>query len=185
MADLSYTMLASLDGFIEDEEGLFDWAEPDEEVHAFINDLERAVGTHLYGRRLYETLRVWETLDLNGLPAYIRDYAEIWRAADKIVYSRSLERPSTSRTSIERDFDPEAIRRMKGSARRELAVGGAELATVAFEAGLVDECRLFLAPVAVGGGKRALPAGLRLDLELLEERRFSSGMVYVRYRVRP
>jgi dihydrofolate reductase len=182
MADLIYAALASLDGYIEDEDGKFDWAKPDEEVHSFVNELERGVGTYLYGRRLYETLAVWETLPLDEQPEYIRDYAELWRASDKIVYSRTLDTVSTSRTRIERDFDADAVRRLKDEAERDLAVGGAELAAEAFRAGLVDELHLLLAPVLVGGGKRALPDDVRLPLDLVGERRFGSGFVHLHYR---
>jgi dihydrofolate reductase len=182
MADLIYAALASLDGYIEDEDRKFDWAKPDEEVHSFVNELERGVGTYLYGRRLYETLAVWETLPLDEQPGYIRDYAELWRDSDKIVYSRTLDAPSTSRTRIERDFDADAVRRLKDEAERDLAVGGAELAGQALRAGLVDELHLLLAPVVVGGGKRALPDDVRLPLELVGERRFDSGFVHLHYR---
>jgi len=182
MADLIYAALASLDGYIEDEDGKFDWAKPDEDVHTFVNELERGVGTYLYGRRLYETLAVWETVRLDEQPGYIRDYAELWRDSDKIVYSRTLDAPSTSRTRIERDFDADAVRRLKDEAQRDLAVGGAELAAEAFRAGLVDELHLLLAPVLVGGGKRALPDDVRLPLELVGERRFDSGFVHLHYR---
>jgi dihydrofolate reductase len=182
MADLIYAALASLDGYIEDEGGKFDWAKPDEEVHSFVNELERGVGTYLYGRRLYETLAIWETLPLDDQPEYIRDYAELWRNSDKIVYSRTLDAPSTPRTRIERDFDAHAVRRLKGEAERDLAVGGAELAAQALRAGLVDELHLLLAPVLVGGGKRALPDDVRLPLDLVGERRFGSGFVHLHYR---
>ena len=182
MADLIYVALASLDGYIEDEDGKFDSAKPDEDVHTFVNELERGVGTYLYGRRLYETLAVWETVPLDEQPGYIRDYAELWRDSDKIVYSRTLDAPSTSRTRIERDFDADAVRRLKDEAERDLAVGGAELAAEAFRAGLVDELHLLLAPVLVGGGKRALPDDVRLPLELVGERRFDSGVVHLHYR---
>jgi dihydrofolate reductase len=182
MADLIYAALASLDGYIEDEGGKFDWAKPDEEVHSFVNELERGVGTYLYGRRLYETLAIWETLPLDDQPEYIRDYAELWRNSDKIVYSRTLDAPSTPRTRIERDFDADAVRRLKGEAERDLAVGGAELAAQALRAGLVDELHLLLAPVLVGGGKRALPDDVRLPLDLVGERRFGSGFVHLHYR---
>ena len=183
MADLIYAALASLDGYIEDERGTFDWAKPDDEVHSFVNDLEREVGTYLYGRRLYETMAVWETLPLDEQPGYIRDYAELWRDTDKVVYSRTLDAPSTSRTRIERDFDPDAVRRLKDETERDLAVGGAELAAEAFRAGLVDQLHLVLAPVLVGGGKRALPDDVRLPLELVDERRFDSGFVHLGYRI--
>jgi dihydrofolate reductase len=182
MADLIYAALASLDGYIEDEDGKFDWAKPDEEVHSFVNELERGVGTYLYGRRLYETLAVWETLPLNEQPGYIRDYAELWRNSDKIVYSRTLDTASTPRTRIERDFDADVVRRLKDQAESNLAVGGAELAAEAFRAGLVDELHLLLAPVLVGGGKRVLPDDVRLPLDLVGGRRFGSGFVHLHYR---
>jgi dihydrofolate reductase len=185
MAGLIYFTIASLDGYIEDRDGNFGWAAPDEEVHAFVNDLVRPAGTHLYGRRMYETLSVWETdPTLTGSSSdAIRDFARIWQAADKIVYSRTLEEPSTTRTRIEPEFDPEAVREMKSSAGADLTVGGPELAAHAFRSDLVDECHLFLAPVAVGGGKPFLPRDIRLELELLDERRFRGGMVYLHYRV--
>jgi dihydrofolate reductase len=176
-------IIASLDGYIEDGEGGFGWAEPDEEVHAFINDLERGFGTFLYGRRMYETMLAWETLTLAEQPPVMQDFAELWREADKVVYSSTLETVSSARTRLEREFDPEAVRRLKAEADRDLAIGGSGLAAHAFEAGLVDELQLFLVPVLVGGGKQALPEGVRLSLELLDERRFGSGFVYLRYRV--
>jgi dihydrofolate reductase len=184
MAKLIYSAITSLDGYIEDKDGKFDWAEPDDEVHAFINDLERSVGTYLYGSRLYGVMAAWEALTLGDQPPVMRDFAEIWRAAEKIVYSSTLEAVSTARTRIERDFDPEAVRQMKAAAGRDLAVGGPELAAQAFEAGLVDELHLFVAPIVVGGGKQSLPDNVRLKLELLDERRFGHGMVYLRYRTR-
>ncbi len=183
MAKLIYSAISSLDGFVADEEGNFDWAVPDEEVHAFINDLDRRVGTYLYGRRMYETMVGWETdPTLADQSPLMRDFAQIWQAADKIVYSKTLEAVSTTRTRIERDFDPEAVRQMKFLAGRDLIVGGPELAAQAFEAGLVDECHLFVAPMVVGGGKRSLPDNVRLKFDLLDERRFLSGMVYLYYR---
>jgi dihydrofolate reductase len=183
MAKLIYSAIASVDGYVADEEGKFDWAEPDEEVHAFINDLERSVGTYLYGRRMYETMAGWETdATLAAQSALMREFAQIWQAAEKIVYSKTLETASTRRTRIERDFDPEAVRRMKASAGRNLTVGGPDLAVHAFRAGLVDECHLFVAPIIVGGGKQSLPDDVRLELELLAERRFDGGMVHLRYR---
>jgi dihydrofolate reductase len=183
VAKLIYGMLASLDGYIEDESGRFDWAEPDEETHRFVNDLERQVGTHLYGRRLYETMVFWETAHtLPDAPPHILDYAEIWQGADKVVYSRTLGEASSARTRIERDFDPEAVRELKASADSDLAVGGAELAAQALRAGLVDEIQLYVAPVVVGGGKRAWPADIHVPLNLLDEHRFGSGMVFLRYR---
>ncbi len=182
MGRLIYSAMASLDGYIEDEHGKFDWAAPDEEVHAFANDLERTTGTHLYGRRMYEVMVAWETM-ADDAPV-MRDYAELWRAADKVVYSTTLERPASERTRIQRDFDPEAVRQMKASADRDLTIGGPELAGVAIGAGLVDEVGLFLSPVIVGGGKPALPSGVRLPLELIDERGFASGVVYLRYETR-
>jgi len=185
MAKLIYAVITSLDGYVADEDGNFDWAAPDEEVHAFVNELERPVGTYLYGRRMYEVMVYWETVPaLAEQPPVVRDFAEIWRAADKIVYSKTLEKVSSARTRIEREFDPEAVRQMKATAGRDLTVGGPELAARALEAGLVDEVHLFLAPVVVGAGNRSLPDGVRLDLELLDERRFGSGMVHLRYRTR-
>jgi dihydrofolate reductase len=181
MASLIYSAIASLDGFIEDDAGKFDWVTPDEELHAFINDLERPIGTYLYGRRMYETMVYWETDDDDAPVA--RDYAEIWRAAEKVVYSRSLETVSSERTRIERDFDAGAIRQLKEDSRSDLSIGGAELAGQAIAAGLVDECLLFLGPVLVGGGKRALAAGIRADLVLVDERRFGSGVVHLHHQL--
>ena len=183
MARLIYSAIASLDGYIEDEDGKFGWAEPDEEVHAFVNELARPVGTYLYGRRMYETMIGWETdTSLADQSRVMRDFAEIWQAADKIVYSRTLEAVSTARTRIERDLDPDAVRELKSAAARDLAVGGPELAAHAFSAGLVDELHLFLAPILVGGGKQSLPDDVRLQLDLLDQHRFGNGMVYLRYR---
>jgi dihydrofolate reductase len=179
MANLSYLAIASLDGYVEDEHGKFEWAAPDEEVHAFVNELERTVGTHLYGRRMYETMSWWETGEHAGVYG---DYAEIWRAADKVVFSRTLQTVSSKRTRIEHHFDAAAIRRLKDESRSDISIGGAELAGLAIAAGLVDECHLLLQPVLVGGGKRALPAGVYAQLELLDERRFRSGVAYLRYR---
>jgi dihydrofolate reductase len=185
MAKLIYSAIASLDGYVEDKSGDFEWAAPDEEVHAFVNDLERPIGTYLYGRRMYETMVYWETVSTSGDQSTVhRDFAEIWRAAEKIVYSRTLQTPSSARTRIERDFDPAAIRKLKESSTRDLTVGGAELAGEAMAAGLVDECHLLLGPIIVGGGKRALPDDVRVQLELLDERRFRSGVVHLHYRVR-
>ena len=180
MAVLTYVAIASLDGYVEDEQGRFDWVAPDEEVHTFINDLERPVGTYLYGRRMYETMAYWETDD--DRPPLYQDYAEIWRAAEKVVYSRTLQTVFSERTRIEREFDAAAIKRLKESSRSDIAIGGAELAGQAMAEGLVDECHLLLGPVLVGGGKRALPAGVHADLELLDEHRFRNGVVYLRYR---
>jgi dihydrofolate reductase len=179
MGRLIYSTIASLDGYIEDRNGKFDWAAPDEEVHRFVNEVERPIGTYLYGRRMYETMRYWESV--HDQAGHIQDYAEIWQAADKIVYSKTLDAVSSDRTRIEREFEPEAIRRLKSE--RDISVGGAALASQALRAGLVDEYHTFVAPVIVGGGKRALPDDVRLDLELLDERRFGNGTVYLRYRV--
>jgi dihydrofolate reductase len=183
---LIYSAITSLDGYVEDEDGKFDWAAPDEELHTVVNDLERPVGTYLYGRRMYETMMYWETAAaVAGQPTFIRDYAGIWQAADKIVYSRTLETVSSAKTRIERDFDPEAVRQAKASARRDISVGGPELAAQAIRAGLVDECHLFLTPIVVGGGKPSLPNDVRLQLELLDTRRFANGVVYLHYRALP
>ena len=185
MGKLIYTAIASLDGFVADEHGNFDWAEPYEQVHAFINERERANGTYLYGRRMYEVMHVWETEPALAEHSTIsRDFAQIWQAADKVVFSTSLERPSTHRTRIERRFDPEMVRGLKASASRDLTVAGPTLAAEAFRAHLVDECHLYLAPVIVGGGTRALPERVQLDLELVEERRFDGGFVHLHYRTR-
>jgi dihydrofolate reductase len=182
VAKLIYGAITSLDGYIEDKSGRFDWAEPDEEAHTFVNDLEREVGTYLYGRRMYETMVFWETAHtLPDPPPHILDYAEIWQAADKVVYSRTLDEASSARTRIERHFEPEAIRELKAGADSDLAVGGAELAAQALRAGLVDEVQLYLAPLVVGGGKRAWPDDAHVHLNLLDERRFASGMVFLRY----
>jgi len=185
MAKLIYSAIASTDGYVEDEEGKFEWGAPDDEVLAFINDLERPISTYLYGRRMYETMVFWETASTSGDQAAVsRDFAQIWRAAEKIVYSRTLQTPSSGRTRIERDFDPAAIRRLKESSARDISVGGAELAGEAIAAGLVDEVHLFLVPVIVGGGKRALPDDVRARLDLLAERDFRSGVVHLHYGLR-
>lgn len=184
MANLIYAALTSLDLYVADQTGNFDWAAPDEDVHQFVNDLVRPIGTNLYGRRMYEVLVAWESDDIVvGQPSVVADFAAIWRAADKIVYSRSLESVSSARTTIERDFDPEAIRAMKASAERDIGIGGAELAAQAIRAGLVDEIHLFLNPILVGGGHPALPDDVRVPLELVDEHRFGNGVVFVRYRV--
>jgi dihydrofolate reductase len=182
VAKLFYSSIASLDGYIADEDGNFDWAEPDEEVHTGVNDLTRSVGTFLLGRRMYEVLVAWETMDTGDQPPFIQDFAEIWRAAEKIVYSKTLATASSAKTRIERDFDPDAVRALKASSDRDLTVGGPGLAAHAIRAGLVDECHLFVVPVVVGGGTRFLPDGTHWVLELVDERRFGNGMVYLRYR---
>jgi dihydrofolate reductase len=184
VAKLIYAAIASLDGYVADVDGNFDWAAPDEEVHAFVNDLERPIGTYLYGRRMYEVMAFWEDAHLlAGEPRAMTDFAEIWQAADKVVYSRTLTAVSTARTRIERELDPDAIRELKAHAPRDITVGGPELAGQAIAAGLVDEIQLFLTPVLVGGGASALPDDVRVRLELLDERRFGNGVVYLQYRV--
>jgi dihydrofolate reductase len=184
MAQLVYSAIASLDGYVEDEAGRFEWAAPDEEVHGFVNDLERTVGTYLYGRRMYEVMRAWQTPEqFAGDSAVMQDYARIWQAADKVVYSSTLPAATTPRTRVERRFDPGEVTRMKAAADRDLSVGGPALAADALRHGLVDELHLFLTPVVVGGGKRALPAGARLELDLVGEHRFGSGVVHLHYRV--
>jgi dihydrofolate reductase len=184
MAKLIYSAIASLDGYVADEEGNFDWAAPDEEVHSFINELERPIGGYLYGRRMYEVMAYWETADaVADLPSVEQDFAGIWQEADKIVYSSTLETVSTARTQIERKFDPDAVRQLKAAAGRDISVGGPELAGQAIEAGLVDEFHLFVTPIVVGGGNPSLPKGHRVTLELLDERRFGNGVVYLHYRL--
>jgi dihydrofolate reductase len=182
MAKLIYTAISSLDGYVADEDGKFDWSAPDEEVHTFVNDLTRPIGTHLYGRRMYEVLRAWETMDLADQPPHIRDFAAIWQGADKIVYSRTLTTVSGARTRIEREFDPGAVQQMKADLERDLTVGGPGLAAEAIRAGLVDEIHLLLAPILVGGGKHALPDDVRIELELVDEQRFGNGTVHLHYR---
>ena len=185
MGKLIYSTITSLDGYVADKDGNFDWAAPDEEVHTFVNDLERPIGTYLYGRRMYEVMRYWETAHaLTDQPSFMQDFAKIWRAADKIVYSKTLETASSARTRIERDFYPDTVRRMKAQAERDISVGGPDLATEALKTGLVDECHLFVVPIVVGGGKRSLPNDVRLELELLDERRFEGGVVHLHYRTR-
>jgi dihydrofolate reductase len=185
MAKLIYSAITSLDGYVADEDGNFDWAAPDDEVHTFVYDLERSVGTYLYGRRIYQVMDVWETdHTFADQSPVMRDFAQIWQAADKIVCSKTLETVSTTRTRIERDFDPEVVRQMKARAGRDISMGGHKLAAQAIEAGLVDEWHLFVTPIVVGGGKRSLPDDVRVKLELLDERRFEGGVVHLHYRTR-
>jgi len=183
LARLLYTAITSLDGYVADPDGRFDWAAPDEEVHAAVNELERPVGTYLYGRRMYRVMAYWESAP-DDAPAVERDYAQIWRAADKVVYSSTLDAPVTSRTRIERSFDPTAVADLKASSERDLSLGGPGLAAHALRAGLVDELQLLVTPVVVGGGTPFLPDDVRLDLELLDQRRFGNGAVLLRYDVR-
>jgi dihydrofolate reductase len=184
MAKLIYSAITSLDGYIADESGNFDWAAPDEEVHTFVNDLERPVGTYLFGRRMYEVMVAWETMPtFPDQPTVVQDFADIWHSADKVVYSRTLEAVSSARTRIERDFDPEVVRQMKALATQDITVAGPDLAAQALKAGLVDECHLFLTPVIVGGGTPSLPSNVRIYLELLDERRFGNGVMYLHYRI--
>jgi dihydrofolate reductase len=182
MAKLAYSAIASLDGYVADDDGKWDWSTPDEEVHAFLNDLERPIGTYLYGRRMYEVMVAWETM--TDQSPEIRDYAEIWRAAEKVVYSTTLEAVTSARTRLEPSFEPDAVRALKAASGRDLSVGGPGLAAEALRAGLVDEVQLFLAPIVVGGGKPALPDGVRVPLALIEERRFGNGVVFLRYGTR-
>jgi dihydrofolate reductase len=184
MARLTYSAICSLDGYAVDAQGDFAWGAPDEEVHAAVNDVERPIGTYLYGRRMYDVLQVWETLDLTDASPATRDFAELWRAADKVVFSRTLDAPTTPRTRIERELDVDAVRRSADAADRDVSIGGPTLAASVIRAGLVDAVDLFIAPVLVGGGTRALPDGVRLDLELVDERRFASGFVQLGYRAR-
>jgi dihydrofolate reductase len=186
MANLIYSAIASADGYIEDADGKFGWAEPDEELFRLVNELERPVGTYLYGRRMYQTMAYWETAGQEpGQSPHVQDFTRIWQAADKIVFSSTLASVSSAKTRIERTFDAGMIRQLKRAASRDITVGGADLAAQAFRAGLVDELQLFLVPAIVGGGKRALPAGVRLNLELLDTRTFASGAVYLRYHLKP
>jgi dihydrofolate reductase len=184
LSKLICSALMSLDGYIEDETGNFDWAMPDAELHSFINDLEQPIGTHIYGRRMYETMAVWQTVDGTDVSTVEAEFATGWRAIDKVVYSRTLDAVSTPRTRLEREFEPGAIRRMKDAAEHDISIGGPELAQHAFEAGLVDEIHLFTFPVIIGGGKRALPRKVRLELQLLNERQLPKGVIYSHYRRR-
>ena len=185
MAQLRYWINTSLDGYIADAAGDFDWTEPDAALHAFFNDQERQIGTHLYGRRLYETMRYWETaLEQPDQTPVETDYARIWQGADKVVYSRTLTQVDTQRTELVREFDARDVAERKASADRDLSIGGAGLAAAALRAGLVDEVGLVVHPVVVGGGTPAMPTGVRLDLALVEERRLSGGVVHLRYGVR-
>jgi len=185
MAYLIYLAITSLDGYIEDQDGKFDWAAPDEEVHSFINDRQRSASTYLYGRRMYETMKAWETdPHLPKSSPLTQDFAEIWQSVNKIVYSNTLEKAITRKTQIRQHFDPKEIEHLKASAEQDIYIGGPELAASAFRAGLIDECQLFLIPMIVGGGKPALPDNVRLELELLEERRFGNGTIFLRYRTR-
>ena len=182
MAELIYTAIQSLDGYVADRKGSFEWSAPDEEVHAFVNDLERPIGTYLLGRRMYDVLVVWEDMNTADQSPAIRDYAEIWRAAEKIVFSRTLPAPRSAKTRIEREFDRDRIAEMKAAATTDLSIGGPELAAHAIKAGLVDELSLFVSPIVVGAGRAALPDSVHLELDLVDERRFSSGVVFLRYR---
>ncbi|HYI32130.1 MAG TPA: dihydrofolate reductase family protein [Glaciibacter sp.] len=185
MAKLIYSGILSLDGYLADENGNFDWAEPDEEVHRFVNELERGIGTYLYGRRMYDVMSFWDTDEATvGQPSFIQEFAEIWQAADKVVYSTTLGAAYTDRTRIESRFDPDAVREMKSRLERDLSVGGPNLAVHAIHAGLVDEFHMLVVPVAVGGGLRYLPDTVRIDFQLLDERRFGNGTVFLRYALR-
>lgn len=184
MARLVYSAITSLDGYVADSDGNWDWSRPDEEVHAAVNEMSRPIGTYLFGRRMYEVLVAWEKMDTAGEPTVIEDYAQIWRAADKVVFSRTLQKASSARTWIERDFDPAVVARMKADAKSDLSIGGPTLAGQALAAGVVDEVNLFVSPVVVGGGTRALPDAVRLDLELVDERSFGNGVVHLRYNTR-
>jgi dihydrofolate reductase len=184
MANLSYTGITSLDGYTVDTDGNFDWGAPDEEVHAYVNDLERRIGTYLYGRRLYETMVYWENLPLDDAPPGARDFAELWRAANKIVYSRTLTAVASKRTVLMPEFDPAAVAELKSASHTPFSVGGATLAAEAIRAGLVDEFHQFLCPVVVGGGTPYFPANVKLDLELVDEHRFAGGVVHLHYRMR-
>jgi dihydrofolate reductase len=183
MARLIYTAITSLDGYVADEGGHFNWAAPDEQVHAFVNDLERGIGTYLYGRRIYQVMVAWEAMDVAGASPAVVDYAAIWRAADKVVFSRTLEGVSSERTRLEREFDPDIVRGWKQASPHDMSVGGPELAAIALRAGLVDELHLLMTPVVIGGGASALPDHVQLALELLDQRRFDNGVVHLHYRL--
>lgn len=184
MTKLIYSTLASLDGYNADAGGSFDWAAPDDAVHRFVNDLAQPIGTLLLGRRMYEVSSVWDTLDVGDEPGPMRDFQEIWAASDKVVYSRTLKELQAPRTRLEHEFDAAAVRAMKASAERDLGIAGPGLGGLALRAGLVDELQIFLTPIVVGGGNRALPDDVRLELELQAERRFANGTVYLQYGVR-
>jgi len=184
MPSLIYGAITSLDGYVADRDGNFDWGAPDEEVHRFINGIEQNIGTYLYGRRLYEVMLAWEAMDTSTEPPYVDDFARMWRAAENVVFSRTLDAPSSARTRIERDFDAQAVGELKESSATDVLIGGADLAGQAFREGLVDECQLIVVPVLVGGGKKCLPDNVTADLELIQPRTFGSGMVFLRYRVR-
>lgn len=185
MGKLIYSMIESLDGYAADESGGFGWAEPDEAVHTFIGDLQRTVGTSLMGRRMYEVMAAWDAMGLSDDdPAFIRDFAAMWRGTEKVVYSSTLEEVPSARARVEREFDPDAVRRLKAESERDISIGGPTLAAAAMKAGLVDEYQLFVAPVVVGGGLATFPPGITLDLELVEERRFPNGFAYLDYRAR-
>ena len=183
MGKLVYAAITSLDLYVADESGNWDWSYPDEDVHTVVNEMTRSCGTWLLGRRMYDVLVAWETVD-DPAPE-MREFAEIWRSSDKIVYSRTLQEVASKRTTIEREFDPEAVRGLKETADHDLSVSGPELAAQAFQAGLVDELHLFVSPVVVGGGNPALPSGVKVPLELVDERRFGNGVVHLRYAVQP
>jgi dihydrofolate reductase len=182
MAKLIYSAITSLDGYVADAGGNFDWSMPDEEVHAFVNDLERPIGTYLYGRRMYEVMVAWQTMDTANEPRVMQDYADVWRAAEKVVYSKTLRTVASARTRVEPAFDADSVRQMKAAATRDLSIGGPELAAHAIRAGLVDEWHLFVSPIVIGAGNPSLPAGTRVGLELVDERRFGNGVVHLHYR---
>ncbi|MFJ5958780.1 dihydrofolate reductase family protein [Paenarthrobacter sp. NPDC092416] len=185
MAKLIYGAIMSLDGYVADVDGNFDWGTPDEEVHRFINNRERSVQHYLYGRRLYDVMSAWESMDTSSAPAYFDDFARLWRAAEKVVFSRSLTSPSTGNTRMEREFRADDVRELKASATSDILIGGPEIAAEAFRAGLIDECELYIVPVLIGGGKKGLPDGMEVRLELIQERAFGNGAVFLRYRVVP
>jgi dihydrofolate reductase len=184
MATLVYSAITSLDGFVADREGRFDWGVPDDEVHRRVNDVQRDIGTHLYGRRLYDVLVAWETMDTTAEPAVVQDYARLWRAAHKVVYSTTLTEPRSAHTQVEPAFDPDAVRRLLAGSGHDVLIGGPHLAAHAFRAGLVGEVHLFVSPVVVGGGTAALPPDVRVDLSLVDVERFGNGVVHLHHRIR-
>jgi dihydrofolate reductase len=185
MGKLIYSMITSLDGYVSDSNGNFDWGAPAEELHRFINEHFASLGTYLYGRNMYEVMMFWATAHtIPDLPPHELEYARTWQAANKIVYSSTLTEVTTERTRLEKTFDPEAVRRLKAESDHDLSVDGPHFAAQAIRAGLVDEYQLFIGPVIVGGGNRFFPEDVRVDLELLDERRFSNDVVFLRYRVK-
>jgi dihydrofolate reductase len=186
MGKLIYSMITSLDGYVSDRDGNFGWGAPEQESHEFVSELSRGIGTYLYGRRMYETMVYWETADtLPDQPPFIQEYARIWQGTEKVVYSTTLHEVSSERTRIEPTFDADAVRALKAASELDITVDGPQLAAHAIKAGLVDEYQLYVGPAIVGGGNRFFPDDVSVDLELLDERRFTNGVLYLRYAAKP